>query len=88
MLIFFQKIEADSSALALQIENISAEMSELQTRLISALEQLSVCKNQQAVDEERISALSSKCVQLQTRYIERIPSLIIKCVKLKTRYWQ
>ena len=64
---YLQKIESDSSALALQIENISAEMSELQTRLISALEQLSVCKNQQAVDEERISSLSNKCVQLQTR---------------------
>jgi hypothetical protein len=63
--VLFQNI--DVSALTAQIKSIESEMNGLQKQLISALEQLSVCKAQQANDEERISSLTEKCVTLQTR---------------------
>ena len=43
-------------------------MSKLQQRLVSALDQLSACKAQQANDELKIAELNEKCGKLQTRY--------------------
>jgi len=54
--------------LAFQIKGIESEMAHLQKRLVTALEQLSACKTQQASDEAKIAELTEKCGKLQTRY--------------------